>query len=454
MKTKGSVVSENSMAFYHPDGFIATWNQARKFAGAGGRIATMPDIVDARLATKPGDAPWETYYTTLTAEYYGFSKTGKLILIVAHGIGPMATLNGIQKAYSWEYQDKTRRKNGGRIYQEEFWDLEAGKYGDVAIIPFEEYSKRYKYPFLQILQSSQARTDPVLAARLGPRAEEYVLAHRDASVGWHLEQAGIKPENKHGLSEEVHRRYLSRRENLHVGFADGTLDPYVIGLRDAANCSYFGRDARIPEKGYALAHLISTGRFCATSHDSFESLTLDISCHEWWNGTRLVGIKSGESIASNIQSGPDARELLHKHWKDLLEPVFPSDIKSVGFCALMQVGDQWFTQYPKQGERMDTHEPEYMVTSIEKISEPVLFRTTVGGYHGFFEFGINEVRSIAPPTANAYCFVSEPENEWNDGNPTHQKAMVQFFYIKADTSKRLMRAKKLSHDFKRMMEFL
>ncbi len=449
-----------AMAFYHQDGLPAAWQQAMKFAGEGGRLATMPDIVAARLAAKPGETPWETYFTTLTAEYYGIGKSGKILLIIAHGIGPMSTLDGIRKAYSWEYKDKTRKRRGGRITQKEFWDLEAGKFGSVEIIDYEKYCRRYKYPFIQILQPSDALADPVLKARLGPQAEQCILAHTEHARVWHRQKAGLDldQQGKYTLADVIKgvRGGKTFQDCVIQHAADGAQDsdPYIIKLGDAANCSYWGADCRIPEKGYALAHLISTGGLCHMCHERNESLTLDVSCHEWGNGVRIVGIKAGGSIKSGLHHGPDVYELLRKHWRELLVPMFPPDIALVGFRALMPIGDQWFTQYLKKGKGMDTWEPEYVVTSIEKIGEPVLFRTTVGGYHGFFKFGVNEIQAIAPPKANACLFVSEPENEWHDGNPTHQTAMAQFYQITVDASKRMMRANQLAHDFEKMMSLL
>lgn len=445
----------NAMAFYHEDGLPAAWQQAIKFAGPGGRIATMPDIVAARLGTKPGDAPWETYYATLSAEYYGFNKQGNLILIIAHGVGPMSTLDGICKAYSWEYKDHQRNRRGGRITQQEFWDLESGKFGAVEVVEYEPYCRRYQYPFIQTLHSSEAMTDPVLKARFGPQAEQYVAAHTAYARKWHREQAGFNPENECKLPDDSHQRYLSRRMRQHVRDMAENSDPYIIQVEDAANCAYLGIDCRIPEKGYAFAHLISTGRLCNLHHEGNESLVLDVSCHEWWNGVRLVGIKAGGSIISGIHAGPDARALLRKHWRELMVPIFPPDINLVGFCALMKIGSQWFTQYPKQGEAMDTWEPEFAVVSTKKIGQPVLFRTTVGGgYYGFFRFGINEVKAYAPPGANAYYFVGEPQIESRDGNPEYHTAMVQFYLIGADTTLRLIRSDKLCHDYDTMMRLL
>ncbi len=438
----------HAMAFYHQDGLPAAWKQAMKFAGNGGRLATMPDIVAARVATKPGDLPWETYFTTLTAEYYGISKSGKRILVVAHGIGPMSTLEGIQKAYSWQYQDKDRNRRGGRITQQEFWDLETGKFGEVSIIDLESYCMLwYKYPFLQSLRSSEALIDPVLKARFGPQTEEYVKAHTEAARMWHQEQAGLDPENEYNSPN--HGEFLDRRRSQHERDSVENSDPYILKVEGAANCSYYyGPEhgfAKI-EDGYAFAHLISTGRLCHVHQDGNESLILDVSCHEWWNGVRLVGIQADGNIRSGLDEGPNARVLLYKHWRELLVPV--ENNEGFGFCALMKSDEQWFTQYPKAGERMDTWEPEYVVTSAKEVGQPVQFRTTSIGSM-FFRFGVNEVKTIAPSNANAYFMVGEPEREGSD-----HVCMVQFYRITADTSKRLIRTDKLAHDYETMMRLL
>lgn len=441
------------MAFYHRDGLPSAWKQAMKFAGKGGRLTTMPDIVAARLETKRGDLPWEMYFTTLTAEYYGFSKTGKRILVIAHGVGPLSTLEGVQKAYSWEYLDKDRSHRGGRITAQEFLDLESGKFGEVSIVDLEEYVQRYQYPFMQTLRSSEALIDPVLKARFGPLTEEYVQAHTEVARRWHREQAGLDPENKYQLSN--HNQFRDRRRSQHERDGAENSDPYILNVDDAGNCCYFfgsRHGFREVEEGMAIAHLVSTGGLCHLHHEGNESLTLDVGCHEWWNGVRVVGIKAGGNIRSGLSKGPDAYNLLRKYWRDLLVPV--KEQEEVGFRGLILIGDQWFTQYPKIGERMDTWEPEFVVTSMKNVGNPVIFRTTVGGYHGFFKFSVNEVQAIAPPNANAYFFVGEPQNEWHDGNPTHQSCEVQFYRIEADTSKRMVRVDNLARDYDTMMKLV
>ena len=440
-----------AMAFYHQDGLPASWLQAMKFAGKDGCCATMPDIVSARLASKPGEFPWETYFTTTTAEYFGVGKGGNLILIVAHGVGPMSTLDGIRKAYSWQYKDKSRNRRGGRITHQEFLDLEAGKFGKVSVIDVVTYCKRYEYPFIETLRASEALTDPLLKARLGPDTEKYIRAHTEHARAWHRERAGFRPENDLQFPEADFQRSLDRRErqNLESGKADS--DPRIITLDGASNCSYgcpkYG--FRKIEEGYALAHLISTGGLVNLQHQQGECLVNDVGCHEWGNGVRLVGIKVSGDTCNGLHCGPDADKLLRKHWPDLLR--WTDSVEDVGFRALMKVGEQWFTQYLKQGDCMDQCEPEYVVTFCEEVGTPVLFRTTVGGYHGFFKYGIKEVEAIAPPGANAYDFVTEPECEWHGGNPTHHTVMVQFYRITADPTKRLVRVDQLVHDFDTLM---
>lgn len=127
------------MAFYHEDGFVPAWKQAARFAGDNGRIATLPDVIDARINSGDEEVPWGMYFTTLSAEYLGYSKGGNHILIVAHGVGPMSTMDGIVEAYSFQFKDQTRDRRGGRITKEQFADLESGKYGEVNIVDFDPY---------------------------------------------------------------------------------------------------------------------------------------------------------------------------------------------------------------------------------------------------------------------------------------------------------------------------
>jgi hypothetical protein len=132
-----SEASQRPVAFYHRDGLVGAWNHAAKYAGKDGHIATLPELVELRVRAETGvqGSPWGTWYTSSSAEYVGVGADGRIKIIVAHGVGPMATIDGIKAAYKWEYSDrKERRRRGGRITAQQFLDLEAGKYDEVNVV--------------------------------------------------------------------------------------------------------------------------------------------------------------------------------------------------------------------------------------------------------------------------------------------------------------------------------
>lgn len=454
MKNVPSHLAVPAMAFYHEDGFVPTWKQATKFAGKGGRIATMLDIVDARIATGIDDHPWNTYYTTNSAEYFGYGADGRRKLIVAHGIGPMSTLEGIQKAYSFEYKDKSRNNRGGRISQEEFLKLESGEYGEVcnaddmwmldrgtfdkiAVVDFDSIVEAYEYPFMGYLTLCEAVREPLMHARLGPRSREYLEHHAKMATAIHA--------NEH--NEEL-------------------LDPYIVEMGDANNCSYTVGGWTNHPRQYpwldksdgAVAHLLSTGRLSKVCHEGERrvpySIANDIGCHEWSNGTRLVAVREG-SVVTDIHPGfGSIHGLILKNWKRLMrnidgKPPFPGT-----FYVLMEHNGILFTQYQKKGAGLDTAAPEFLVTSAQPVGEPVDFVTEVLGYYEFFKYDIRAVEAIRPLGANAYRVVGEPENIWIDGNPTHQHVDVQFYQVEVDTSRRLVRDEELRNDFDTLIALL
>ena len=432
-----SVSSVSAMAFYHEDGLVPAWKQAMKFTGKNGHIGTMLDVVSARITTGINEHPWNTYYTTNSAEYFGYSRGGNRILIVAHGIGPMSTLDGIQKAYSYEYKDKVRNNRGGRITDQQFWDLESGKYGEVHIVEFDPIVNRYEYPFMGYLTVDEATAEPLLNARLGPRAGEYLTHHAHMAMATH---------------EDEHRQSL--------------FDPYIIEMGAASNCFYvvggFGsHPLRYPflDKGDGpVAHLLSTGRLVNASHERERrvphSIVNDVGCHEWGNGVRFVAVREGTTVNDIHPGFSDISGMILRNWEFLMKevsgPAYPG-----GFYAVMAgEGDMLFTQYPKKGARTDTHEPEFRITSIKKVGKLTEFVTEIGGYHMFFRYDIKELQALRLQNANAYAIIGEPTIIWNDGNPTHHRADVQFYHVEVDTTRRLVRKDELKNDFDILMVLL
>jgi len=438
------------MAFYHADGFVPAWKQATRFARKDGRLAVLPDIFATRLATKPGEEPWEMYFTTLSAEYFGVSRGGNLIIVVAHGVGPMSTLDGILKAYSWQFNDKSRSRRGGRISQDDFWKLESGAYGDVQIVDFDSYVRRYQYPFIGHLRFSQAMTDSLLHARFGPRAQEYLGRHLEEARKWHAEQAGIDPENRYKL--DGHAAFCDRRRAMHARLSQPDSDPYIVQIADDSNCSY--QYYRF-EPGMAAAHLLSVSQLQHMHHSEegqefrqYESLTFDVSCHGWNNGVRLLSVRKDAALNA-IHAGPDVHDMVRRHWRRLLVPVVNEP--EIGFRPLIKVGDEWFVQYLKNGAGLDTYEPEFHVTSIKPMGDAVEFVTDTLGYYGFFKYDIRGVQAMAPKGANAYALAGEPVNI---NGAEQQRCPIQFYRVEADTSKRIRRRGDLENDYETLMKLV
>ncbi len=442
-------MGQQAMAFYHSKGLVPTWQMSRQYIGQAGRIAILPDIIGARLATEPGSVPWETWFTTLSAEYVGIGRSGRKIIIVAHGVGPMATRDGIVAAYRHEFADKERNNRGGRISIEEFHKLEDGHYGEVFIVDYESYVRRYEYPFLSYLRHADARRDPLFHARCGGkrRALSYIAHHARHARNWHYEQLLIVPEDHLGLRDAIGpQNYESVQWLRLLTHHWDRKNPFLLQIGDAANCPYH----RPVEEGTALAHLLSIGRLAQVHHGDHESLTCDVGAHEWGNGCRFVGIPEGVEMTS-VHPGWNTWQLMAQHWEKLVVPL-PRRAR-IGIRPLMQLGDTWFTQYPSKGHSMTTGEPEFQVTGMEQIGEPAEFRTEIRGYHGFFRYDVQDVKAVAPPNAKGFV-IAEPEIVWNNGDPTHHKAMVTFYRIKADTTRRLRQRQDIEGDYEIQLQLL
>lgn len=427
---KGAV---KAMAFYHQNGLVPSWEQAGIFAGTSGRIATLPDIITARLATELGSIPWETYFTTRSAEYMWKTKGGARIIIVAHGIGPMATMKGACQAYRCSYASKKNRKEGGRISEKEFYDLESGKYGEVHIVDLDELAKKHRYMFCNTtLRASEALDNSLIKARLGKDAEAYITHHSKMAKEWQ-KQAGIL-------------------RNID--------DPYIFGM-EGAPCPYYGLSksndgtnfvSDFERIGTPFAHLLSIGQLMNLHHEGGKSLVSEVGCHKWHDGTRFVGVREGSDLRE-IHQGPVIRELMRKHWRLLMKSTF--EPKTELLYPLMIFGENtWFTQKMKTGACVDTGQPEFHVSGLEKRGPAVDFITKIGGYHGFFKYDVKEISAINSHGANAYRIMGDIETLWHGGNPEYHKTKIQFYNAKVDTTKRLIEEKELCNDYDKVISLL
>ncbi|OYV27348.1 MAG: hypothetical protein B7W98_01975, partial [Parcubacteria group bacterium 20-58-5] len=198
------------------------------------------------------------------------------------------------------------------------------------------------------------------------------------------------------------------------------------------------------KEGQAFAHLLSIGSLVHSSHsddgrERYESLTCDIGLHDWSDGTRVAGVSGSIAPAAIVDGLNDLDRLKAKHPELFMKPV--KEPSAVGFRALVKVKDKWFTQYPKQGECMDNGEPEFAVTEIVEVKDgPRTFTTTIGGFEGFFKYGIKEVEAIAPIGANAYVVGGV-----GFGGKGHV-AGITFYRIAVDNTQRMRRDSEVYND--------
>lgn len=434
------------MAFYHGDGFVPAWSFAMKYAGPEGHVATLPEIIEARLATKPGDLPWKAYYTTSSAEYYGIGADGRPKLIVAHGVGPMSTPEGVKKAYSWEYRDRNRNRRGGRISAAEFLKLEAGEYGPalvlestsdaiggrghVIVIDFQDYLSAWgedddwRTVFL-------GKIDSLLMARLGRSGIDYLNTHRNHALEWHRKESIRLPDSGH---------------------------PYLVQNKAASNCPYttykqpdgsFNWLRPHPirlEPGKAMGHLLTISGLCHMHCGGWEGLTCDVACHEWSDGTRLVGVPAGAVWKDGIGEAPQPHEVLRRNWQRFMQPYDDTDYNRPRLFLLELVGDEWFTRYPKlfDGESMDEGDIEFHVRSVQPVGG---FRRFQVDEQFFLRYRLSQVVALAPDEANAYEIV--------DISPRDRQGLttvaVRFYKADVDTSERLPRVKEVKQNYDLLM---
>ncbi len=259
----------------HFDGekFDRVFLEAETRGGPQGHIATVSDVIDARLHTNLGHDFWERFCTTLSAEYVGLSRAGNPIVIVAHGVGPLATYAGILETYSHDRTCTHGRTYGGRISAADFHRLENGFYGKVTVLDLQAVWRRSDLAFSGTpLTHAEIMAEPLWQTRLGPHAEPYLLHHKNLVREW-------------------------RRQRLQPTMYEERL----VGMQDAMGCYYASRElldrALRVVPNTAVAHLLTVsglaehqlGRGPGAFHR--EALACVVHAWPWNNGTRLMSVK-------------------------------------------------------------------------------------------------------------------------------------------------------------------
>ncbi len=418
MTDKAPSQAPRALSFYNSE-LEPAWKAAALYAGMGGRIATLPDIIAARLTSSAEDVmedrheshAWSTYSTTTSAEYVGISRGGVAIVVVAHGIGPLTTLDRLVEGYKKDRRYPDERVEGVRIPREEFLALESGAYGPVNVIPLIDVLERHQYPFIGAITTKQTLREPLMRARLGPSAEAYIELHEKANQLFASKKGCVSGKNQKILG-------MGGAYSLYCRDDDNTLLLHKLpGIGGKAPTEAFG-------------HLLSIGQV-VTSHFSHRdqehpSLTSDISLHDRGDGVRFIAIPEGADPLK-ILPGPNARRLYAKHWRELIKPCRAG--KQPPLYAIRYLGEDAFTEIPHEGHEMASGEAQYHVRSMQALGTGT-FRTKVTGYYGFLRYDLKSVQEVAPEGANAFV---RGEARVVDGGD-YQECPVTFYKADIDTS--------------------
>ncbi len=410
------------MGFFCRDGFETVHAHATRFAGEHGRIATMPDVVDARLADKRGGYAWSRHFDTMSSEFFGYTRSGLRVLIVAHGVGPLATIDGQRAALDFELTEKDREKKGGRISQEEFLKLESGHYGDVSVVPYTQILRFGEYTFTT-MRVSEAIRHPLVQARLGSRYEEYLERHAQMAIDHHRQEA----------SENV-------------------LDPYIVDLRGPSDAKYhlgawMGYPLKFPDLDAgegALAHKLTIMQLVNLGHQSgyhASSLSSEIRAGNPAEAYRYIAIREGKVGEVQPDFGGRVMEILMEHPEHLSEAADESE--APGFYRLMEHEGRWFTHITHEGHAMAVGAPEYMVGSALPVGNQKQIMIEISGYYGLYEV----IKKHLPEGANAFKIVSADLR-----GEKHHECIVQFFNATVDTSRKLWSIDRLAADYDTLMQ--
>lgn len=398
----------SSRSFFNDLGFAQSWKTAQAFAGDIGCVATMKDIIQARVANDTDKEVWNRYYTTTSAEYIGLSKRGVPLAVITHGNGPLFKPDDWVKAY--EQIDGFHPQDNGYIDISSFHDLVDGKFGDVTIIDLSSYAPGGHRTFREYRTMDEAINDPWTLARMGgdlSMAAAYLQNTIDAGSA----------ENPQGASDIVFRHDLGHGALMLCG------DDWK-SICVHKNLSY--GDGML-----AAARLLSISQLSNThgvDRQGKVALLTEIDHHGRTDGARFVGIRG--NAHSNIKEGSDVSELASK-WPEKITVRHTGEVGGK-FEHLIEQGGKLYVQTRKQGCVMDSGYPLHHLKSAREIGEIVRVNFGEPASPFFFKYDNADVVRHAPEGANAFLTVSKHQDGRGQG------VAVQFYHIDADYETRIL----------------
>lgn len=386
-----------ALAFHHEKGYEAQKTLALDFAGEGGRIATMEDIVHARLHSPYGSFTWWGIFITSSRLYAGTAKDGRQLLAFVHGGGPEPFRIGKLRRYAGADYDRLRDSDADRqelvVEQEDFEALIAGTYGDVSVIDLGTYKSaavpgekkaRNRYTY------DEARRDEIIRAFLGREADAFIDHCHALFEDWHKDAA---PEVREQIP--MFADFLSLRSywesdgkyNLPVGYA--RVYPLTI-----ERMGLYERDGKRESYSMSLSGATNSG-------------IDDLGGPPYF----VVGVRGTEPAASITQCFRTLVNEVKDNWPVFSQPL--AEVPNDAYAGIKPDGSREKPYYLLYGtttrileDGTGSQVPEYRITSCDQVKAPpsIIYnqRGDEFGSGGFPYPGLwDEARKAMPEGANA-----------------------------------------------------
>lgn len=372
------------------------------------RVANFHDLVNLRINQDPSNSlAWNRWYTPFATIYLG-RRDGRRLIAVAQHLGPLGNRERFEQwAESGERDDDSgnRHKYGSaglpKISQQEFADLLDGKYGEVDTLDFEEYYAKYG-THIQMSQIDflKAGEDPLLKLLFGDQSAAFLQKHFQIS------------------------RDYAKEKNKESGAENKILE---IGIRDRYGWPLFGsQKVDFPDNEPVALFLTLNRAACYSNHDL--SVATEIRTMEDAGMANFVVLGDEKKDVTPVSYSQE------KHWINCL---VDNEEEVPDFFVLMEMGEKLFSQYPKEGEQMDSGQPMFEVLEYEKIGDATSFKTKLNG-SCYLLYDIQEAIAVAPEGANAYIIDGEIAGGQIATVP------VQFFKVKVNSQKRILRSQEVA----------
>lgn len=364
--------SVRALAFHHEGGYEAQRQLALAFAGEGGRIATVEDIVHARLMSGVHDNPWTHTIITSSRVYYGRSKSGIPLLVFAHGNGPEVPMS-----------------------QEAFEQLIAGVHGDVAIVDMNAYrstalrtekkaGNRYTY--------EEACRDEIARAFFGRQADEFFAHHQQQTELW-LDGS----EDPHETGVLV----INRIYNIYDSYG-----------RSCPAHGAYSFPLTISSAGYGMhegKRVKGITEFDASTNSGIDDLI--------FTPYYVVGVRGSEPLTGFERDFRSLVPEVKRQWPCFVQPI--AEVPNDSFVGIKPDGSRerpyyllskwgWVPQCTGRIQEDGTHStvPELRIKKLERVAGPeVVFPDRTGIRTGYPYPGMWEaVLKALPQGANAVSF--------------------------------------------------